>query len=185
MSSIFHVSVGYLYVFFGKSSIQSLCPFLLAWFFFFADSISFGGNLSVHSFNFRGFPGGSMGKESACNAGDARDSGLIPGWGRSPGGGHGNPLQYSCLENPMDRGAWQSRLLTVQAYSPWGRKESDTTEVTEHAHFLFLPDSVGRLYISRNLSLIADCYPQPPLPHCGPTPESWWGPHGLLVCIMV
>ena len=50
-----------------------------------------------------GFPGGSDGKESACNVGDL---GLIPGLGRSPGGGHGNSLQYSCLENPMDRGAW-------------------------------------------------------------------------------
>ena len=50
-----------------------------------------------------GFPGGSDGKESACNAGDL---GLIPGLGRSPGRGHDNPLQYSCLENPMDRGAW-------------------------------------------------------------------------------
>ena len=51
------------------------------------------------------FPGGSVGKESACNAGDAGDVGLISGSGRSPGGGHGNPLQYSCQENPMDRGA--------------------------------------------------------------------------------
>ena len=50
-----------------------------------------------------GFPGGSDGKESACNAGDP---GLIPRLGRSPGRGHGNPLQYSCLENPMDREAW-------------------------------------------------------------------------------
>ena len=47
-----------------------------------------------------GFPGGSDGKEAACKAGDL---GSIPGLGRSPGGGHGNPLQYSCLENPMDR----------------------------------------------------------------------------------
>ena len=47
-------------------------------------------------------PGGSDGKESACNAGDP---GLIPGTGRSPGEGHGNPLQYSCPENPMGRGA--------------------------------------------------------------------------------
>ena len=46
--------------------------------------------------------GDSEGEESACSAGDV---GSIPGWGRSPGGGHGNPLQYSCLENPMDRGA--------------------------------------------------------------------------------
>ena len=50
-----------------------------------------------------GFPGGSDGKESACNAGDP---GLIPRTQRSPGEGNGNPLQYSCLENPMDRGAW-------------------------------------------------------------------------------
>ena len=50
-----------------------------------------------------GFPGGSDGKESASNAGDL---GSIPGSGRSPGEGNGNPLQYSCLENPMDRGAW-------------------------------------------------------------------------------
>ena len=47
-----------------------------------------------------GFPGGSDGKESACNAGDL---GSIPGLGRSPGGGHGNPLQYSCLENPHEQ----------------------------------------------------------------------------------
>ena len=45
-------------------------------------------------------------KESACNAGDAGDADSIPGSGRSSGEGHGNPFQYSCLENPMDRGAW-------------------------------------------------------------------------------
>ena len=49
--------------------------------------------------------GGSDGKESTCNAGDL---GSIPGLGRSPGGGNGNPLQYSCLENPMDRGTWRT-----------------------------------------------------------------------------
>ena len=54
-----------------------------------------------------GFPGGSVSKEYACSAGDL---GLIPGSGRSPGEGNGNPLQCSCLENPMDRGAW---LATV------------------------------------------------------------------------
>ena len=51
-----------------------------------------------------GFPGGPIGKESACSAGDAGDMGLIPGSGRCPGGGHGHPLQYSCLGNPVDRG---------------------------------------------------------------------------------
>ena len=51
-------------------------------------------------------PGGSVSKESTCNAGDARDVALIPGLARSPGKGNGYPLQYSCLGNPMDRGAW-------------------------------------------------------------------------------
>ena len=51
------------------------------------------------------FPHSSVGKESTCNAGDP---GSVPGLGRSPGEGNGNPLQYSCLENPMDRGAWQA-----------------------------------------------------------------------------
>ena len=52
------------------------------------------------------FSSGSDGKESACNAEDPGDVGLIPGSGRSPGGGNDYPLQYSRLENPMDRGAW-------------------------------------------------------------------------------
>ena len=52
-----------------------------------------------------GFPGGSDGKDSTCNAGD---SGSIPGLGRSPGEGSGSPLQYSCLKNSMDRGAWRA-----------------------------------------------------------------------------
>ena len=49
-------------------------------------------------------------KNSPANAGDIRDTNLIPGSGRAPGGRHGNPLQYSCLENPMDRGAWQATV---------------------------------------------------------------------------
>ena len=61
-----------------------------------------------------GFPDSSVGKESTCNPGDPSS---IPGLGRSPGEGNGNPLQYSCLENSMDC-----------MYSPWGRKESDITE---------------------------------------------------------
>ena len=60
-----------------------------------------------------GFHGSSAARESACYAGEARDRGSIPGSGRSPGGGHGNPLQYSCLENPMDRGAWQAIVYGV------------------------------------------------------------------------
>ena len=62
---------------------------------------------------FLGFPGGSDGKEPTCNVGDLC---LIPGLGRSPGGGHGNPLQYSCLENPHGQ-------RSLGSYSPWGHKE--------------------------------------------------------------
>ena len=64
-----------------------------------------------------GFPGGSDSKESAYNAGDL---GSIPGWGRWPGEGNGNPLQYSCLENSTDRGAWWATVHGVA--------ELDTTE---------------------------------------------------------
>ena len=73
-----------------------------------------------------GFPGGSEVKASACNAGDL---GLIPGLGRSPGEGNGDPLQCSCLENPMDGGAWWATVHGVT-------KESDTTEQL-HFHFHF------------------------------------------------
>ena len=62
--------------------------------------------LKSRDITFVGLPGGSVVKNLPANAGDARDVGLIPGSGRSPGEGNGNPLQYSCLENSMDRGAW-------------------------------------------------------------------------------
>ena len=57
--------------------------------------------------------GGTSGKEPACQCRRLRDAGSIPGLERSPGGGHGNPLQYSCLENPMDRGTWQATAHRV------------------------------------------------------------------------
>ena len=72
-----------------------------------------------------GFPLDSVSKESTCNAGDV---GSTPGSGRCLGRGNGDPLQYSCLENPIDRGSWGG-------YSPWGRKESNMTErLSTHSH---------------------------------------------------
>ena len=67
------------------------------------------------------FPGGTMVKNPPANARDAGDTDLILGSGRSPGGGHDNPLQYSCLENPHGQ-------RSLVCYSPWGHKELDTTE---------------------------------------------------------
>ena len=69
--------------------------------------------------------GRANGKELACQC-----RRRAPGWGRSSRGGHGNPLQYSCLENPMDRGAWWATVHRIT--------ESDTTEVIYHAHMLWL-----------------------------------------------
>ena len=69
-----------------------------------------------------GFPGSSVGKPSASNVGDL---GLNRGLGRFPGGRHGNPFQYSCLENPHGQ-------KSLVGYRPWGSKESDTTEIDSH-----------------------------------------------------
>ena len=74
----------------------------------------------------QGFPGGSDSKESACSVGDP---GLIPGLGRSPGKGSGNPLQYSCLEYPHAQ-------RNLAGYSPWGCKESDMTHESTHRQAL-------------------------------------------------
>ena len=65
-------------------------------------------------------------KKPPADARDIREASSVPGLGRSPGGGHGNPLQYSCLENPMDRRAWQAMVHRVA--------ESHMTEATLHAH---------------------------------------------------
>ena len=85
--------------------------------------VNFGTLLDVFGFiqGYWGFPSGSVGKESACNAGDTEDQGLITGSGRSLGGGNGNPLQYSCLGNP-----W-----ILAGYSSKGRKESDMLNPAE------------------------------------------------------
>ena len=89
-------------------------------------------------------------KEFACNAGDL---GLIPGSGRSFGEGNGNPLQYSCLENPIDRGAWW----------PWGHKESDTTmqlNSNRRPIFTFQP-----LFHPRAISILGKGPPEKEISH--------------------
>ena len=85
----------------------------------------------------QGLPRWLSSRESACNAGDIVDTSLIPMLGRSPGGRNGNPLQYSCLENPMDRGAWWA------TYSPWDGRKSDTTERLS-THTSSLSDSMRK-----------------------------------------
>ena len=88
----------------------------------------------------RGFPGGSDGEESACNAGDM---GAIPGLGRSPGGGHGSPLQYSCLENYHGQ-------RSLAGYRPWGCKESDTIKRLSTAH--------SKAMLSELLFYVTECF---------------------------
>ena len=89
--------------------------------------------------NKMGFFGSLAVKNPPVNEGDVTDLGLMPGLGRSPGGGHGNPFQCPCLENPRDRGDSQV------SYSPWGRRELDMTEMTQHAcrHSIFLFTTSG------------------------------------------
>ena len=72
--------------------------------------------------SWRGFLGGPNVKEPTCQCRIHKRRGFSPGLGRSPGGGHGNPLQYSCWENPMDRGEWQAAVC--------GHRELDTIEAT-------------------------------------------------------
>ena len=90
-------------------------------------------------------------KNPPANAGDVRDMGLIPGLRRSPGGGHGNPLQYSCLENPMDRGAWQVLAHRV------AKSRTRLKRLSTHTQ--------------RNLYLVIIFYCQSPPRHPAPTPK--------------
>ena len=73
----------------------------------------------MYIYIYQGFPGGSVVKNLSASAGDTRDAGLIPGSGRSPGGGNGNPHQYFCLENSMDREAWQATVHGVTKSQRW------------------------------------------------------------------
>ena len=79
-----------------------------------------------------GFPGGTVVKNLPANAGDTEEARLLPGMRRSPGVGNGHPLQYSCLGNPLARGAWWATVHGVA--------ESDTTEATQYAYLKELPE---------------------------------------------
>ena len=96
----------------------------------------------VHQFYLqKGFPGGSDGKESDCNVGD---QGSIPGSGRSPGEGNGYPLQYSCLENPMNRGAWRATVHGVaQSRTGLERLSTRAHVVVTAQWWKHLPASAG------------------------------------------
>ena len=108
--------------------------------------------VQFHSFaceysSLMGLPQWLSSKEFTCSAGDTGDTGSIPGLGRSPGGGHGNPLQYSCLENPHGQ-------RSLAGYSPWGRKESDTTEllsvhpcISAHLRIPFYSSDLGYILL--------------------------------------
>ena len=78
----------------------------------------------------RGFPGDSVGEEAVCNAGNTGDAGSIPGWGRSPGGGYGKPLQHSCPENPRDRGAWWATVHGVSKSQTWNQPSTHRCMMT-------------------------------------------------------
>ena len=82
-------------------------------------------SVCLWSIYYTSFPCGSAVKNPPANAGDPGDTSSVPRWGRSPGGGHGYPLQYSCLGNPMDRGAWRAAICGVA--------ESDTAEQSRSA----------------------------------------------------
>ena len=99
---------------------------------------------------FWGFLGGSDSKESACNVGDL---GSIPGLERCPGGGHGNPPQYSCLENPHGQ-------RSLAGYGPWGHKESDTTEQLSTAQDIPPESSRTDILLKRTQNIPQD---RPPL----------------------
>ena len=94
--------------------------------YYFTSSASTLSQTAPNSSLLVGFPGSSVSKESACNVGDL---GLIPGLGRSPGGGHGNLLWYSCLGNPHVQ-------RSLVGNSLWGHKELDTTECLSHTSYV-------------------------------------------------
>ena len=92
-------------------------------------------------------------KNLPANAEDIRDAGSIPGLGRSPGGGHGNPLQYSCLRNPMDRGAWWATVHGAEKNRTWLKWPSTHTHIYIHTHTHTHPHPLLNLKVEKILTL--------------------------------
>ena len=86
-----------------------------------------------------GFPGGASVKNLSAITGDIRDTGSFPGWGRSPGGGYGNPLQHSCLDNPMDRKVWWARIHGITKSQTLLKQLSTYACITQGEGQLILP----------------------------------------------
>ena len=93
--------------------------------------------LNISSITTSGLPQWFSGKESMGSVRDARDAGSIPGSGRSPGGWHGNPLQYSCWENPVDRGAWQTTVPRTAKSWPQLKRLSTHEHIVNSVFCLF------------------------------------------------
>ena len=142
---------------------------------------------------YQGCPHISDGKESACNAGDP---GSIPGSGRAPGEGNGNPLQYSCLENPMDRRAWQAtvhgvaRVIYNLATKPpppimyqsiTFKPFLDGSQLPPLSHYTTTPKSLTLFLISILFKILINTlnYASPILPSSTPSPTSFHFPPSL------
>ena len=137
-----------------------------------------------------GFPGDSMVKDSPDNAGASGDTGSIPRSGRSPGGGNGNTLQYSCQDNPMDRGAWQAIVLGSQSIwqlSNWAHKDDICiwnvyiyVRIYIYMVCVYIPVQFSRLAMSNSLWPHESQHARPPCPSPTPgvysntCPLSWW-----------
>ena len=110
----------------------------------------------------RDFPGGTIGKNPPAYARDIRDLGSIPGSGKFPGGGNGNPLQYSCLENPIDRGAWWAIFhRDAKSQPPLKQLNSKRSHFSQpNTKLLALRERVNSLLSTRSKVMSGECFTQ-------------------------
>ena len=105
------------------------------------------------------FPGGSVGKNTPANAGVMGDAGSIPGWGRSAGEGNGNQLQYSCLENSMDRGAWRAAIHGV------AKNQTQLSDTRAHMQCVYVNPKLLNFFFfwPGEISITSDMQMTPPM----------------------